>query len=101
MELEYVNVLQLEPFKRVLHRCKDSLSRQPTALLRETDTRAHLSTGSSMINQSRRTKIFRFRIRIESLGQDHNTLPWYIVGFEEFTQDDFGFTIRVRIGCIE
>jgi len=54
-----------------------------------------------MIDQSRRTEIFCLGIRIESFGQDHNAFPWDIVCFEEFTQNDLGFTVRVGIGRIE
>jgi hypothetical protein len=61
MELEYVNVFQLEPFKGILDGGKDSLSdqllSQPRGSGTETkDTKwTDLSTGSSVINQSRRT----------------------------------------------
>jgi hypothetical protein len=54
-----------------------------------------------MIHQSRRSDILFFGIRTESLGQDDYTLSIDIVSFEEFAQDDLGFSVRVYIGCIE
>ena len=54
-----------------------------------------------MIDQSCWTEIFGFGIRVEGLGEDNYTLSIDIVGFEEFTQDNLGFTIRVYVGCVE
>jgi hypothetical protein len=67
----------------------------------ETREGTYLSTRSLMIHQSRRSDILFFGIRTESLGQDDYTLSIDIVSFEEFAQDDLGFSVRVYIGCIE
>jgi hypothetical protein len=61
----------------------------------------YLPRQPAVVNQPRWTFIRLFAIRSECLGENDHALPWNLVLFEKFTEDDLGFAVRVDIGSVE
>jgi hypothetical protein len=101
MKLENIDVFQLESLQGILDRCEDPLiiSFRPSSS--RVRTRTDLSAGSPVVHQSCRPEIFRLGIRVVSLGENDNTLSGHIVSLEKFAENDFRFSVRIGVGCIE
>ena len=56
---------------------------------------------TSVVGQSCGSTILGFAVGVVRLGEDYDTLSGDVVLFEEFAEDDFGFTGRVHIGSVK
>lgn len=54
-----------------------------------------------MIDETGWTEILGLRIRVIGLGEDDYAFSGNVVRLEEFTQDHFGFPIRIDVGSVK
>ncbi len=54
-----------------------------------------------MVDQSSRSPILGLAVRVVSLGEDDDALPWDLMLLQELAQDHLGFACRVHIGGVE
>jgi hypothetical protein len=67
----------------------------------KSECNTYLSAKTSIIDESSWTMCFGISPLEKGLGHDYYAFPGDLVFLDEFTEDSFGVTLRVGIGCIE
>lgn len=100
MTLEYIDVVCTQTLKRVLNSSEDSLYVRRAQNL-STRMSTHLSTETTVVDETWWSMSRRIPKLEESLGHDDYRFSRDVVGLEELAQDPLGMSLGIGIGRVE